>query len=576
MKKTKIALKPYLDTIQGYCSSLSKAELTGVIIHIAKGVSTAGRVEFLGKIESSLPLAVSGPIDAVGSVEEILNDIEALKESIEERIESIENGTYWDYSDRWDSDGYNDEGPDYVSEDQLDEIAAFFDVAGDLFLHDGLADARKVYSALFELIQGIEEIADVFLSDKIEIREERARYCRCVYETAKKKERLEAFAGAMEVEAANPYDSNEYDENYPRLQDVIDAKRGEMADLDLFLVAWKKMLTGEDVRGRPAVLLLETVHRLEGIGGVSKLARKWKNRQPLGYIFWLDILKKGKDQQGMIKTGSEGLKALGKGRSRERVAQFLIEAAKKRGDAKNLLMGKRERFFSRPSDQNQLELVAEAVKQDVRKKELEKMVTFFRVDNPEHSGEEDLYIKALLMAGKLSDAFALVEKEKSVGWSYSGNAGVVFGSILSVLADHSGKATTIKTLLRGYANRTSVYSERFTISDAPGNSFYNEILKGLKQVKHTKAQKGKYFSWTETIGKDRIDHIVSNKHRNAYRRAAEVLGSLAETYLATGQDTKAERILHHFYAEKYNRFSAFRREVKIVVSGSRLLGTVGF
>lgn len=388
MKKSKIALKPYLDTIQGYCRSHSKAELTEAIIHLAKGVSTVDRVELLEKIESCLPGIKSKPIDDAGPVEKILNDVKALKESIEERIKSIEDGTFWDHPDTWDSDGYYDEGPEFVGEDQFDELASFFYEAGDMFLHDRLAESRKVYSALFELIREIEAVTDAFLSDKIDIREERARYCRCVYETAKKKDRLDTFAEAMEIDATNPYYPDDYNGNYPLLQDVIDAKSGEMADLDVFFPKWKKRLGRMGTDSRPAVLLLETVYRLDGISGVAKLARKWKNRQPQGYIFWLDALKRENDQQGMIKTGREGLKAIGKGRPRERVAQFLIDAAEKRKDAKNLLLGKRERFFSRPSDQNLLALINESARQDKRKRELEKTIVFFQASTPEDSHDE--------------------------------------------------------------------------------------------------------------------------------------------------------------------------------------------
>jgi len=40
MKKSKIALKPYLDTVVGYCDTLSNEELTDIIIRLAKDVST--------------------------------------------------------------------------------------------------------------------------------------------------------------------------------------------------------------------------------------------------------------------------------------------------------------------------------------------------------------------------------------------------------------------------------------------------------------------------------------------------------------------------------------------------------
>ncbi len=148
VKKSKIALKPYLDTIAGYCSTLANKELTDILICLAKDIPTSGRVNFLGKIESYLPGRRSTVMPDIDPVEQILEDIEALKESIEERIRSIEDGSYWDDPDVWADDGYYEEKPDYISEDQNEELGSFFDDAESLFLDDRLEDARKVYGAL--------------------------------------------------------------------------------------------------------------------------------------------------------------------------------------------------------------------------------------------------------------------------------------------------------------------------------------------------------------------------------------------------------------------------------------------
>ena len=576
MKKSKIALKPYLEIIAGYCDTFSNQELKDVIISLAKDVPTSARVQFLEKIESCLPGRKSAAVPDTDPVDQILGDIEALKESIEERISSIENGSYWDDPDDWEYDEYYDHEPDYVSQAQLNELESFFDDAENLFMSDRLEDARKVYEALFKLINYLEESACFSLGHEIDIREARARYCRCVYETADADKKLDEFAVAMEIDVFVPYDENEYDEDYPLLQDVVDARPGEMADMESFLPAWKNVLAKKGTKGRPAVLLLETVNRLEGINGVSRKAKKWKNNQPQGYLFWLDILKQENDPKGIIKVGTEGLKALKEGRFRERVAEFMIDAAGKLNDAKHLLLGKRERFFSHKSDQNLLDLMGEAIKQDLRVRELGVVLNYFKSAKSMDDDQKTLYVKTLLMAGQLDTAFAMAKKEKSVGWSYHSNAGVVFGSILSVLAGHNEKAVTIKTILKGYANQSSVYSERFSIDDEMGTSFYEEIISGLKQKKFTKAKRTEYLAWAEKIGKSRIEHIVSNKHRRAYERAAQVLGSLAEAYVVMGQKNKAVKILHKYYSEKYSRFSAFRREVKAVVKASDLLRNSGF
>ena len=570
MREAKIALRPYLDSIAGYCDTLSNNELTDIIIGLAKDVPTSGRVEFLKKVESYLPGRRSVVMPEAGPVEQILDDIEALKESIEERIASIEDGTYWDEPGDWGDNEYYDDDPDYIDGDQVQELESFFDDAENLFMHDRLKDAQKVYGSLFSLINDIEEDAYFSLGPEQDIRESRARYCRCVYETSEPDKRLDEFVAAMELDVSDPYNENEYNENYPMMQDVIDTKPGEMESMDSFLPAWKKVLTVKGTRARPAVLLLETVNRLEGVNGVSRLAKKWKNTQPQGYLFWLNILKKENDQKSIIRVSKEALKALKKGTFRERVAEFIIGAAEELNDAKHLLLGKRERFFSYMNDQNLLDLVAEATKQNARDKEIDAVIDSFKGQKSLYE-EKDLYVRALLMSGDLHTAVSKTKNEKAVGWSGSSSAGTVFGAVLSVLAGHSEKATTIKTILRGYANSVSVYSGRFSIDKATTTSFYDEIIKGLKQKKNIEALAAQSHSWAEKIGKKRIEHIVSNKYRGAYERAALVLCSLAETYMAMGETNKAKRLLRRYYYEKYNRFSAFRSEVRAVIRNSDLL-----
>jgi len=576
VEQSKIAMKPYLDTIAGYCNTLSNEELTDIIISFAKDVPTSGRVGFLEKLRSYLPDHGVEMVPEAGEIEQILNDIQALRESIEERIESIEDGSYWDDRDDWEDDEYYDDNPDYVSEYQVEELETFFDDAGSLFLDDRLEDARKVYGAIFGLISDIKKQADYLYLNEIDIREARARYCRCVYETSDTNNRLDEFVAAMEIDASVPHNENEYDENYPMMQDVIDARPVEIEGMESFLLVWKEVLTERGTRGRHAVLLLETVNRLEGISGVSRLAKKWKNSQPQGYLFWLNILKEENDQKGIITVSTEGLKVLKEGNFRESVAELMIDAAGKLNDAGHLLIGKRERVFSHMSDQSLLDLVDEATKQNARNEELDTVINFFKARKSIDVDEKVLYVKTLLMSGKLDSAVAMAKNEKSVGWSYRSHAGVVFGSILSVLANHSEKTGTIKSLLRGYANEKTVYSGKFSIDYDIGTSFYQEIIKGLKQKKDAKSQASECLPWAEKIGKGRIEHIVSNKHRAAYVKAAQVLGSLAEAYLKMGKKNKAIEILHEYYNEKYNRFSAFRREVKSVVMHSGLLKKSGF
>lgn len=578
MRIKNIAIKPYLEKIATYCDALTNTQLKEVIFSLAKDIPTSQRADFLLKIKTSLLDSSSIEVRKFAPIEKILQDIEALKENIEERIEAIEDGNYWDDPEAWDNDYEYDEDPDLISEDQIDELASFFGEAENLFLGNRLEDARNVYQALFGLIKAFRESADLSLGGAVDIREARARYCRSVYETVRESEKLNVFVGAMDIDWVSPYEANqsEYNEDYPLLQDVIDTSIGGMKNLDTFLPDWRKTLEKKWTKVRTAVLLLEAVHHLEGLDGISRLARKWKNKQPAGYLYWLELLKKQTEFENIVEVSVEGLKVLRHGRPRERIARFLIDAAAEVSEPTKLLDGKRECFFSSPNDQNLLEWLAEAARQDKRTGELNKAIGFLKQKEAEGPDEQGLYIKCLLMAGRLNDAFLKIKREKSVGWSYGSNAGIVFGAVLSALTDHNEKATTINELFRGYANQRSIYSNMFAAEDGMDACFHKEIIAGLVQKKLTTAKRDEYLAWAEKIGKRRINHIVSNKYRNAYARAAQVLGSLAETYRAMDGDDKANRLLHHFYKEKYNRFSAFRREVKTVVGSSDLLKDLDF
>jgi hypothetical protein len=99
---------------------------------------------------------------------------------------------------------------------------------------------------------------------------------------------------------------------------------------------------------------------------------------------------------------------------------------------------------------------------------------------------------------------------------------------------------------------------------------FDEVLKGLKQFKNGAADLKTFFEWAIKIGGSRIDRIVSNKHRKAYARAASVLGS----YILRDQKEQAESLVNEFYFDKYNRYPAFKREVKSVFTSSNILSVI--
>jgi len=575
MPQNRIALKPYLERIQEFCRPLSKEELTNVVVGLAKDVYTSERMGFLEKLASILSGHIPLKVPETVGIDDVLDDIQGLRKSIEERVESIEDGSFWDDPDVYDEDGFDDEDPEYVSDEQIADVVAVFSKVQNVFMDGNPEDAHQLYDALFDLVDYIEGVTYFPSPEGLDIREARANYARCVFETAGPKDRLEKFVSAMSVFASSPYAPEQlYDKGLPLLKDVMDAREGPMDGLDAFLPEWKAMLGPHEMSSRAGFLLLEAVNLIDGITGVSRLSRQWRNSQPRGYLFWLQLLKKENKQAEIIEIGKEALEALENGSFREDAAEFLIDAAKDRNDLNSLLFGRRERFFSSRSDQNLLDLVWEATRQNRRDEEIQGILRFFETGGKDEE-EEILYTKVLLMAGKLEEAVSRVKKEKGLGWSY-GRAGVVFGAVLRSLCGWSEEVPTIDTLFREYANGIGIYSGRLSVQNEKPPTFFEEITKGLRMRKGIQSLAAECLPWAEKIGKSRVEGIVSNKHRGAYDRAAQVLGSLAETHIAMGNEKKALQLLRHYYQEKYNRFSAFRREVKSVVAGSAALQRCGF
>ena len=100
-----LALKPYIESIKKHCKGLSKEELLDIILGLSRDIPAKGRYDFLNKISDLSQKQVS-PIYS----EDILEQIQALKEDIHDRMDSIEDGSYYDDYDGWDH--YDEEEPD--------------------------------------------------------------------------------------------------------------------------------------------------------------------------------------------------------------------------------------------------------------------------------------------------------------------------------------------------------------------------------------------------------------------------------------------------------------------------------
>ncbi len=565
MKTTRPALRPYLEIIEKECQSLDQDSLIQLIVNLAKQIDAEKRSDFLRTFHSSLPdrerqKTKPPKIQAT----KLLTEIEELHQEIEARIESIEDGTYWDDpDDDLDDSDYTDEEPDMLNESQIEALAIFFSEADHHFIHGDKKEAKDIYGALFTLVSEAEEYGYSLPDFNVDLREAGARFVRCVYELSSGTERLDAMLEVMiEDLLSTP----------PLLIDIIDAETGDLDDFDDFLSSWRTALAEYDFRiEREADLLLEATFLQNGSTAVGKLARSWKMEQPRGYLCWLHGLNREENWEALRDISNEALTLFPYGRDREKAAHCLVEAGKQLAEDKMILTGYREQFKSEPSINRLLNLVTEASRQQLREKELEKICTFLS-EKEQTFGEKKLLIKSLLMAGDIDRALALCKQDKAVGWSTGGGTGLLYAAILYLLSDGDVSCTLINNLMEYYTESDRIYfdyyGDRSVESDT---SDLKEILRGLHNIETSSLDLEHYQKWVWDIGQKRVNHIVSNTHRGAYERAAMTLCSLAESLVVKGERDKAQSLLREYCRVRYNRHSAFRREMRLIVSKSRVL-----
>ena len=559
---SKMSLRPFIESVKNSCENMTKEDLIGFVMYYAETVPAKGRIDFLDNIASFSNDETIPEFD-----ETIIDKISDLKDELKTRCESIEDGSYYDENE-WNY--YDDEEPDYFSDEQKEEMEEYFNQADTFFLSGELAEANIIYRELYSIFNDDSFYGPDESYIDIEHRETRARYLRCIYETSNRAERAKNLLEEINIRAdLSDYHYDIYGNDDPLLDDIEDAKLEDLPEKSEFLIDWIELLT-EYETNRSHILLLEAIYMKDGIDGVQELARKWKGGQPRGYLFWISILTDQKEWNKVIDIAREAFSVIPFNHLRGIIAYEMINTGKKKQDDKIVLEGERELFYSVSEEKNLIILLKEAKKQKVLDIEISNVLSYFGTNRED---KKDLEIKVLMIKGDLSEAFLKVKRADDLGWSYSSKSvAVLFAGILSALViENIQKAEIIKLILRRYTETGESYSFTTDTCNESDLFIFNEILEGLKNISITDEQESQYFTWVKSLGKKRIESIVSNKHRKSYNKAAEILCGLAECFILLNKKQIGLNLIHEYRDEKYNRYPAFKRELRSVLSKSKIL-----
>ncbi|MDD2234622.1 MAG: hypothetical protein PHV03_06900 [Desulfitobacteriaceae bacterium] len=154
-----------------------------------------------------------------------------------------------------------------------------------------------------------------------------------------------------------------------------------------------------------------------------------------------------------------------------------------------------------------------------------------------------------------------------LGWSSSDNPKLVFITFMMVVLSNEGI-------------HTKILQDQWEA--AIGNTGYHRNGAGMAKYRQVSAyiiknhmrldteQEEYYLKWCENEIERRVDAIVSNKHRNSYNKAAELLVAMAETLADRGKKQEGIALIER-YKKKHSRHSAFRTEIAGAVQDSGLL-----
>lgn len=576
-----LAVKQFVATVRDHCKLLSRDELINTIIGLGLEAKPQQRQDYLRRI-AVLAKVVPREEDTEATAAQCAK----LVQQIHERWTRVNDGTWWDEPDIEVGYENDDELPSMLTPDQEEDLLALFAEADALFFEERYTDAERLYSALLPLFLPDEYDSSVTnMASEFSLREVRARHARCVYEIASPRSRVRRVLRALNSEMRWQGSWADPDQQFPTLSDVANAAPVEPADFGSFVLNVKRTLRDAARDGyRDEALFLEAIRATEGVEGLHAVVRDWGGAHPRGYYEWMAALRGHENWKELIAAAREALVAVQAGAPNHRMttwyaASALAEAGEVLNDPVVAIEGRRRSFTLRPSDTSLVDLLRYAQRIEKLQEELAAAVAFLK------TRDKALYVKSLLIAGRLGETFPLLQNCKPLGWSYGRDpAALCFSAILAyrVLPRLSG-FPTIDRFFRSNLSPSSTYTYwPGTDSDNPqlpqdrslSSELYDEVIAGLSQTGLETSLEEKYLAWAESIGAQRIDSIVSNLHRGAYRRAAIVLVALAERLLADGRKQDATQLIA-LYQGKYNRHRAFKAELATVVSQSALAAAAG-
>ncbi|MEW6417554.1 MAG: hypothetical protein AB1480_05455 [Nitrospirota bacterium] len=549
MKKEKIGLGTFLKEVEKRIDNLSKEELKTILILKAKNLKPTEREFFLAELTP-----VKKAETVVAADDTLLTDIDDFVKRIEDR----------EYSTGW---GWDDEIHDereWGDESWADDMDELFERTDEVFLSGDIKLACQAYGKLLKAFHMGEETGhfpgQFSPTEMVEtdLDDARTRYLRALYETTNKKERAKVIFD--EIENLRYIGSSDF-----ALKTIEDALTTKPEDWRQFLEDMKGILLetvlAQNMRTLGYVknldMLCSIIFELEGLEGLSRLAKEHGNELHKVYLVWISKLQEaGKDREA-VEAYHQSLNVIpSQTRIRAEISDLAALSAKKIKDENVLFEMHKEAFFSSPDIGRLLSLRESAISSG-QLKVMEEVVSFMEEHQGKHSfisNPEELLVQAYILIENYEKMWDITNKSEPLGWSGYNSSQAVAVPFLMVSSVRGIPLKSDSVVIK-------VWRVREGYEDEQDKMFKAVVEKDILVKDISGEERIKQIKWAASVVEKRVDAIVSNKYRRSYDKAALLLVGCVEALNLLDKSAEAQSFFDKIRS-RYNRHSAFQQEIK--------------
>jgi len=429
------------------------------------------------------------------------------------------------------------------------------------FLAGDYAIARQVFETLLvplaeaEIDLGQHETVDEVLT--VDLHECAARHVASVYTTTPIDDRVEAVWRA--IHAVHGVASF-----WEPLAEMERVAAGSLPDMDAFLPRWLRHIErqpqpeGDWEQDRDR-WLREAVSRLEGVGGLERIARRTK--RPEALLAWCEALAEKGDWAGALRACEEaaGLTANPHWRGDFLDGAALAAQQLGQGDvvdrleaawvgSPSLMRLARWLGAGAPTVESMVERARSAIARCPAKARCQRGLLH-------------------LLAGDIYDAAKLLAKAPGLGWSDDDHPGHLLFAAFAGLLARGTKAGLCAELFAELNVMLQDPADMWSGEEAEGRpslattSVADLIRSCRPEVRIDSRERAIVLEAMQSAAEKRVEGILANKRRRHYGHAAALVACCLEVSPTAGKQQEVKDWIDEL-RKKYSRFPAFREELR--------------